>query len=396
MAETLAEVFAEIVQLKQMTMSERLDYWQEQADRREHVKQMRNDIKSVKGISDALRMPRVGKIHLGIKKVSKNGNEYPSQTDYFVVTAGDTTTEQAAAAFKTAYGEQPKELTIMFPLNDREEFFPQAYKRYAASGLMCKGNGEYAIEVIDGKLVERDCDPELCPHFQSKQCHLRGHLQVILPELPGLGVWQIDTGSFNSVRNINSAIAYIQTLTGGRIAMIPLKLIIRPHKGRDETGKATNNFVMDIASENIRMMDVLEAAQKTALQVLMPAVDFDAEDAEIFSDDVIDVSATPSTPPVTPPASSSPTPQPTEGKTKKPQKPSLKPLNMVIANYKLSTDLVKAVAERLTEKTSPRELDQDEIDLVTKALEAIATGAMTWPPEAEEPIKQAGMFPEGA
>jgi hypothetical protein len=45
-----------------------------------------------------------------------------------------------------------------------------------------------------------------------------------------LGVWQIDTGSFNGIVDLNSSIDMIRAITGGRIAMIPLILKVVPKK----------------------------------------------------------------------------------------------------------------------------------------------------------------------
>ena len=40
----------------------------------------------IKGLTESRRLPRLGKIHLGIKKQSaKSGAWYPSATNYFVV-----------------------------------------------------------------------------------------------------------------------------------------------------------------------------------------------------------------------------------------------------------------------------------------------------------------------
>lgn len=278
------ESLAEIRRIGEMDITQRLQYWEEKTRDKRRLEKMRDNYTSIPGVSDQLRLPRVGKIHLGIKKVNNKGVEYPAQTDYFVVSASDTTPEWAVNAFHEVYGEQPKELDIMFPLNDRESCFPQAYKRYSKAGLECKGNGITAVQTVEGKLVEIDCNPETCEHFQKNNCHLRGHLQVMLPNVPGMGVWQIDTGSFNSVRNINSGLAFVASLTNGRIAMIPLKLVIRPHKGRDpKSGAPTNNYVLDLANEKIKMADVLMASTQPPAKVLMPWIDFDAEDAEVIN-----------------------------------------------------------------------------------------------------------------
>ena len=49
----------------------------------------------IKGVTDATRLPRVGKIHLGEKAVGKSGAPYPTPVDYFLVRADDTTPEEA-------------------------------------------------------------------------------------------------------------------------------------------------------------------------------------------------------------------------------------------------------------------------------------------------------------
>ena len=54
----------------------------------------------IEGTSEITRMPRLGKIRLGVKKTSdKTGAEYPSAVDYFV----------CPDEVKSVYGEQPKE-----------------------------------------------------------------------------------------------------------------------------------------------------------------------------------------------------------------------------------------------------------------------------------------------
>jgi hypothetical protein len=88
-------------------------------------------ITKVQGLSDRRRLPRLGIIRLGIKKKSaKTGKEYPVEIDYFV----------CPEEVKKVYGEQPKELEVMIPINDLESVFPTAYKFYGSSrGLKCQG-----------------------------------------------------------------------------------------------------------------------------------------------------------------------------------------------------------------------------------------------------------------
>lgn len=184
----------------------------------------------IKGLSEIRRIPRLGKIHLGEKKKSeKSDNLYPSATSYFVVHQDNNTSKEMAEKFHKAYGDHPKELNIVFPLDDPEKFFPQWLKRYSKSMLLCKGDGEKAIEV-DVKTGERKeiaCLYKNCPYYKKKLCRKIGNLQFYLKEIPG-GVWQIDTSSGNSIIGLNSAIDLIRAQNGGHIAGIPLKLSLHP------------------------------------------------------------------------------------------------------------------------------------------------------------------------
>jgi ribosomal protein L23 len=184
----------------------------------------------IKGLTDRIKLARLGKIHLGEKKTSeKSGNLYPSATDYFVVHEDANTPKEIAEKFHKIYGERPKELNIMFPLDDPEKFFPQWLKRYAGNNLVCKGDGEKAIEtdLKTGERKEIQCLYKNCPYYQKKQCREIGNLQFYVTEIPG-GVFQIDTSSYNSILEVNTAIKLIKEQNNGHIANIPLKLTLRP------------------------------------------------------------------------------------------------------------------------------------------------------------------------
>lgn len=244
----------------------------------------------IKGISDKRRFPRIGKIRLGIKKENARGVEYPSAVDYFVVNPDQSTSEEAAKAFRDVYKEKPRAIDVMFPVNDVEKFFPQFYRRYGSgSGLLCKGDGETATEIDreTGEIIERECDPAECEWAAKKHCRPVGTLQFLLYKVPGLGIWQIDTSSYHSIVNLNSAIDFIRGLTGGKISWIPLKLLIRPKEVQVE-GRKKTVFVLDLASEEVKLQNILTAAQKTPAQFLlggeveMPQADMDTPPDDLY------------------------------------------------------------------------------------------------------------------
>ncbi|MDP9729317.1 hypothetical protein ACOJUR_15475 [Alicyclobacillus tolerans] len=217
----------------------------------------------IKGRSDIYRVPRVGKIHLGVKKVSdKSGHEYPSAVDYFVVKADDTTSEAAAQAFQSVYGDKPREITICFPSDDPDQFFPQWLSSYRSVGgryeLFCRGDGEVAYRVDgQGGRVQMPCAYQDCPLYQEKKCKELGQLQFFLPEVPGIGCWQLDTTSYHTTVNLNSSIQMLRALTGGAIKMIPLKLRVIPKVVSPE-GKPKTVFVLQLGIDDLKLTDFLK------------------------------------------------------------------------------------------------------------------------------------------
>jgi hypothetical protein len=168
-------------------------------------------VTKIKDLSDRRRLPRLGSIRLGIKKKATSGKEYPAETHYFV----------CPPEVQAVFGEKPTELEVMFPLDNIEEVFPQAYKYYGSSkGLKCQGDGELAYCAENGEMIQRECPCEL---YDTGKCKQSGTLMVIIPKVSVGGVYQIRTSSYNSIVDVNSGLDYVRALVG-RFCMIPLKL----------------------------------------------------------------------------------------------------------------------------------------------------------------------------
>lgn len=180
------------------------------------------------------RLKEIGKIKIGRKgtaKTSKKGTEYrpPEKFDHFeVVTlykddAGDFIPD---AAIMGLIGDDAKELDISLLYNDPSLNFFTRYNQYKGGKCMCSGDGEQAIQADGTKLV---CNPDTCTVFATKKCKANGILSVILKDAPRLGgVYKFRTTSFNSIKSIMSSMFFIQSLTGGILANIPLKMTVSP------------------------------------------------------------------------------------------------------------------------------------------------------------------------
>lgn len=237
----------------------------------------------IKDLSDSVRLPRLGKIHLGTRHPEKG---YPMKTDHFVFPQDHSDYKQLVEIF----GEKPKELRILIPVEDEEAWASQYYKAYNQTyGLVCKGDGEVALRMVDvesGQLPQKNtagkvalkevtCTGRECPEYKDKKCHEVMNLRFILPEVPGLGVWQIDTGSKNSILNINSCAKLIKKAFG-RITSIPLKLTFEPMPvNNPEDGKKQTVYVLNLRTE-VTMAQLADAARDQQKTFLLEAPDLEA------------------------------------------------------------------------------------------------------------------------
>ena len=252
----------------------------------------------IKGLSENRRLIRIGKIHLGIKVKNKNGVEYPRATDYFV----------CPPEVQEVYGEQPDRLDIIIPVEDDEMWCHQYYRQYSRTrGLVCKGTGETCNRKLDpqtGAIVTRDskdyvwkemdCAGRECPDYQAKKCQETMNLQFLLPRVPGLGVWQIDTGSINSIRNINDNAAMLRAVCD-RVSWIPLTLTLEPKEVvNPDDGKKKVVRCLNLRHDK-GLLEILAARDKprTALLIPMPAEDQEPLDEIPDENEVIEVEVAP-------------------------------------------------------------------------------------------------------
>ncbi|MBA7555637.1 hypothetical protein ES705_48315 [subsurface metagenome] len=186
-------------------------------------------IKGDHPVSSIRRLTWKGKIRLGIKiptiardkdgkyKKDQNGDPvqrrdkfgelefHPKDVPYFVCP------KEVKAMFGT---DEPIELDIAFPLSGLDEnglpdiggLFPQAYKYYGRSrGLKCVGDGETAMKANEkGVFEEVECP---CDKFGQKDgCSKRASLFFFIPKISMGGIYVIDSGSWNTMVDVQSGI----------------------------------------------------------------------------------------------------------------------------------------------------------------------------------------------
>jgi len=111
--------------------------------------------------------------------------------------------------------------------------FPSSYAWWTATERKCWGDGASATRRTAEKPAGQPWTPcgTGCPELGAGQCKPSADLRLVLADFPRLGsVCRIHTSSYRSIRQIHSALQEIQTFTGGRLAGITAKLVVRPEE----------------------------------------------------------------------------------------------------------------------------------------------------------------------
>ena len=187
-----------------------------------------------RGISEA------GRIRIGQQVAAGNGRTRPSKLDTFRLTSSDRRRiEQAAALYGGTVAEwlapagkqwevitTSDSLEVIVPPSDLA--FSQNYELWSAGGCQRRCDG------VTEQIGEQPCvcDPA------ARECDIHTRLSVMLRDLPGLGVWRIDTQGWYAARELSGAVRIIQ-MAAGRGALLPARLRLeqRSVKRPDDKGK---------------------------------------------------------------------------------------------------------------------------------------------------------------
>ena len=249
-------------------------------------------------------LKEIGKIKIGRKgamKKSRAGNEYrpPEKFNHFEVVTlhkDDNSDFIPDAAVMGLIGSDCKELDVSLLYNDPTLNFFTRFNQYKGGKCMCSGDGERAVQA-DG--TELACNPDTCPVFATNKCKPNGILSVVLKDAPRLGgVYKFRTTSVNSIRSILSSLFFIQSLTGGVLADIPLKMTIAP-QSVNPVGSPTAQTIYvvnleypgnmdDLHKQTIELMTrkagmqskIVELEAQARIAITAPETKEDIQDAE--------------------------------------------------------------------------------------------------------------------
>lgn len=179
-------------------------------------------------------LAEIGKIKIGFlgDKRTKSGRRLPEKMDHFEIGTLIKDEEGRVEIDKKmteSLGGDKTEIDISLCYDTPALNFPTFYAAFTQSKLACMGNSHVAWQrQEDGERKEIVCDRKQCVLAKAKKCKPYGRLSVILTNANRIGgTFIFRTTSWNSIRNIISAMAFIKNQTGGILAGLPLKLKLR-------------------------------------------------------------------------------------------------------------------------------------------------------------------------
>lgn len=221
-----------------------------------------------------------GRIRIGQKVPTSNGQR-PAKLDTFRLTSADRRRiDQVAEAYggkvsewEAPAGRQWQVITAATSLDvvvpPSEMAFSQWYELWSAGGCQRRCDG------VTETIGERPCvcDPELRGRAKD-QCDIHTRLSVMLRDLPGLGVWRLDTQGYYAAVELRGAVEVLQ-LAAGRGALLPARLRLeqRVVKRPGANGKPeTRRYAVPVLDIEVSPAQLLSAgAQPLELaQVALP------------------------------------------------------------------------------------------------------------------------------
>lgn len=217
------------------------------------------------------RIAEAGRIRIGTQTGTSGGRRRPVKLETFRLTSGDKLRiEQAAHLYggdvkpwEAPAGPQWEVITktaaldVIVPPADMA--FSQAYEMWSAGGCQRRCNGRFET-IGDSECV---CDPD------ARECDIHTRLSVMLRDLPGLGVWRLDTSGFYAAVELQGAVQVIQ-MAASRGQMLPARLLVEQRQvKRMVNGKPqTRNFPVPRLDVEVTPGQLVAGAQHAQIEAV--------------------------------------------------------------------------------------------------------------------------------
>lgn len=211
------------------------------------------------------RIAEVGRIRIGQQVAAANGRTRPEKLSTFRLTSPNRVRVAQAAKI---YGGEPREwqapagkqfelvteadaLNVIVPPSDMA--FSQHYETWSAGGCQRRCDGQ--TESISDRPCM--CDPD------NRECDIHTRLSVMLADLPGLGVWRLDTSGYYAAVELQGAVGVVQ-MAAGRGQMLPAQL--RLEQRMVKRGGKTMRFAVPVLDVEISPAQLVAGPQAVMVE----------------------------------------------------------------------------------------------------------------------------------
>lgn len=170
------------------------------------------------------RLREIGRIRTGDQTIS-NGRARPRKLERFRLTSRDRRVIEAAAErwggeaaeWQAPDGRQWQvyvavdEIPVVIPPGDMS--FSQSYEQWSAAGCQVRCDGRW--DHISDQACH--CDPS------NRACEIHTRLSVMVPDLPGIGVWRLETQSWYAAVELGGLVELCTSQAEAGV-MIPARL----------------------------------------------------------------------------------------------------------------------------------------------------------------------------
>src|ERR1700687_2091952 len=185
---------------------------------------------------------RLGRIRIGEKKTSAEGQQYPAKMTKWLLTPPSADLRAAAADL---YGGEVKEwagaptegkqfelytdadtLDIVMPPHDM--VFSQWYELWSGGGCAGRCDGQWEQLANEACSCPADTEEKQALAAKGQACKPTTPLFVILPRVPDIGMWHSETHGFYAAVEIPGVLEIMHRLSTATGAMVPAHLRIHP------------------------------------------------------------------------------------------------------------------------------------------------------------------------
>lgn len=229
----------------------------------------------------ALTPPVLGRISIG-RVVERGGKRLPEKDDEFTITTqiqghDGWIPHPLDQSLRGVGNGKLRAIPVWLPFNDPNLVLRANYSMFdRRSGRpLCAGNGSTCRRSTSEGVRSMPCpSPEGCDLGGAGGCKPYARLNVRVGEEDELGTFVFRTTGFNSIRTLAARLHYLQAVSGGLLACLPLELRLRGKSTVQSMG--TPIFYVDLTTrEGCSLAAAL--AQAREIDAARRAAGFDQE-----------------------------------------------------------------------------------------------------------------------